>query len=206
MSDGRPPENMADRPGLRMWRRIGFGNGEGQRGRSADQQEHDPQQRGHLKHVEKIANRHHGGHVSDGSPQPDAAVVARPLSQPEQRRRIDQRYRRAQKEARRERHGANPDEARAGEHPDPAHESGEGRRANDAHGPPARVRQPAPEVRRRHPCHCRQGHHGPDLDWREADRLEVNAEEGRERAEVCEIEEIKAGKAPAGQIGHCLDR
>src|SRR5436309_15358851 len=53
-------------------------------------------------------------------------------------------------------------------------------------------------MRRNDARQLRERHQNADIERREPDALQLQAEEGRERPEIREIEKVEAGEAPVG--------
>jgi hypothetical protein len=76
------------------------------------------------------------------------------------------------------------------------------RKTDDPHPLPQTIRERAPEIGREqaHQLHLR--HQQADVPGRKRQRLEIEPEIRRKRADEGEIEEVVAGKTPVGQIMH----
>ena len=147
--------------------------------------------------IERVAHTHHCNDITDRPPQPDRAIAAGVLAEMGQRRRLDQRQSRAQEKPECQDHCTDPQKGRGSEYAEPAQRPCQRSHSQQASLLVGRIGKPPPQMRRNDAGNLGQRHHRPDFDRREADRVEIDAEERRECADVCEIEEVEAGELPA---------
>jgi hypothetical protein len=121
------------------------------------------------------------------------------IAQPGQRDRVEQRHCRAREECETGEHQEQAQEARGREHARVNRQRGRECRLQQARAPAVTIGERRPEVRRADSHQLHQREQQPDLECALPDRLQIQREVGRERADVDEVAEVQRGEAQVGK-------